>query len=272
MKNFTFVLIFLGICIFFSSCAPTYLTHLTPQQKHHTFTENGIEYTHLQQDSIEVIVGYYATEGEYLIMDVEVGNMTEDSVTFDPAVCSYMLIDSLSGNIMEFQKDGVSRPLISTAYNPEKELASIEQRIRQQEANLKAKRTFLTILAVAVTVATVAAVVNNNNSKSRDTKSPRLRAVNTNIALNLWSDSMRLIGTSAVDAHAQYSFKTDNLESLKETWQNMPLQKFVIPPKKRIRGDVIFHPEKVNGILKFIFPVANHNFEALFRQSVTKTP
>ena len=266
MKNYTCCLLLALVSL--ASCTMSRQTLLVPCQPVASFTENNIAYTRLQQDSLELIAGYYRTQGEYLVMDVEIGNMTNDSITFDPALCSYALLDSLSGLPAQVKEEGVLKTIYETAIVPEQELKQIDEKIRRKEAAMRTKTVLLTVLAVAVTIVTVAAVVKNSSSKKNDFRSSSQRAVANNNLVWLWSDSMRLIGSASADTHERFKFDAANLYDLRETWENMPLRTITIPPKQRIRGDVVFHPHALNGKLSFAFPVGKYQFDILFEQTI----
>lgn len=134
MKKLYCLSIFL--LLLWSCTAPRVLTKISPEASGGHFAM-GREYISLESDNIEVELAYDGMQGENLIFDFVVHNITPDTLSIQPADFYYVLLDSATAA----SSIGNAR----MAVHPEKVMMYYDQTLKERQED-KGVNSFLGIL------------------------------------------------------------------------------------------------------------------------------
>ena len=227
MKKFNYLSALFLICVLSSCFSPKPIIRLSPENEDTRFNHGRAMVTQTK-GNYEVSIGYESFSKDHLIFNIEVINMSDETVLVDPA----------NGYMTDRENIKVAR-----AINPEAKLLKMEMDASRQEANAK---NWGVAGAVLVTSLVVAHAVADDDNHCNDNDPDLFAFVDGN-------DS----SPRQVDYTEQPSF-----------WADETLRITHLEPNYRLNGQVLFPRIDNRRHLLLNFPIGDEVFSVTFKQKI----
>lgn len=273
IKNYTYYLIYLIIGISLSSCFVAQpVLRLSPAESDTRWLMGKEFSTKSTESGVVTAIAFEELQNNYIVIDVEISNLSDDTLLVDPADIYCTFLADTSGF---YNSNLENQTLKIFALNPEKKLLDIDKAKSRAIANQKNATAFVITAAVAV-IATSAIISSKNKNKSNNnTRSNEVnnyqrqrRSYNSGYYCPLIyvdRDNETLQTTSQIP---QNGFVSSNLDFQKENWEFKALRKTHVYPNDRIRGKLVFPASQKDSYLAFLFPYPSQNVKFLFKQKL----
>jgi hypothetical protein len=239
MKIYT---IWVATLLFAASCTPPrVVTRLVPEAPEGHF-EQGREYILLNNDGLEVELGFDGMYGEHMVFDLVVYNHASDTLALSPLDFYYEIIDHPSAD------SSMLPPRM--AIHPDRILYHYQQQLEKGE-NQKEINTLLGFIdaGIGLVANTTAFIATDDPGYIADA------VLQTLGAADYYVTNDRIIG--------------DELEAVrkeKEIVEEELFRQVHLPPGKVASGYVYFPRSDEQGYLMFCFPAGDQLFQFVYHQ------
>ncbi len=205
----------------------------------------GKEHVVQHSSDVEIGVRYSHTQGEFLVFDVDVVNLSERSILVDPVkFYSMPLADTnvtirVKGAVLKFH-----------AEDPERILERIDKRVSQEKAcqtNIALANLTTDVLTIAGDIASIGTKKTEEELKERDEARRE-------------EDNNRLI------QRVGYENTIRQLDAERAEWSTYALRKHTLWPEDTIQGRAYFRTYAKAKFLRIVLFLDGHEFTFLYRQ------
>jgi len=235
------ILFTIGVVGILQACSPEPVYRLQAEaDKTQTSYYQGVEYIHLQQDSIFLTVSYYEHTSKMFALEVEVINDSDRIIRIAPDSFAYK---SYRGSHPEDLEKFLA---YREAKDPEQKILNLDLALSQQKANQKTDELlFYTLQGV-----TLADGIISDSEKEKKEARQQL----TENAVNQEVD------------RAQYRRNRPSLRGSKKFWQTDALRVSDLWPGEKISGLVYFDMDGEAQLYHILMKIEGLKFETWFRQ------
>lgn len=235
------LIIAIGALWLLQACSPEPVYRLKAEaEEKKTSYYQGVEYVHLQQDSVFLTVSYYEHTPSLFALEVEVENRGDRIIRVSPDSMMYR----------SYGKPTPEQPgrLLTTRYakSPERKILNLDLALSQQKANRQTDE-FLFYTMQGLTLASGIAA---DNPEEREEASEQL----TENAIEQEID------------RAHYRYNRSSLRETREFWKAKTLRITDLWPGDYVRGLVYFKTDPDAKLYHFILKVENQTYDIWFRQ------
>lgn len=244
------------LAAFFGSCTPTQYVQLHPVSGP-VASVDGRYVTKANADSVEVVASYEREDMEYLALDIEIKNRSENPIDVDPAAFKMELL-----NADRKPLDKAGNVAVRQAVDPEYESGRTAYKIKKEEHRLKRAKILNTVALVAVIASDIA--TSTSRSTNRDFKSWANNRVTHDVAYNL-------IQAKRVIDHGVFADRMQRYQFEGYRWRELALKRTTLQPGESVRGFVYLPKVKEAAFLNLSYPTASGTLiQLLFEQRLTK--
>ncbi len=235
------ILLALGGLFLLQGCSPEPVYRLKSEaDKNQTSYYQGVEYIHLQKDSVFVTVSYFEHTSDMFALEVEVVNKSNRIIRVAPDSLAYKAyLGSSPENLAKFVT-------LEQAKDPEQKILNLDLALSQQKANQKTDELLFYTLQ-GITLANSIAT----DSPEESEEAGEQMAEN---AVNQQAD------------RAEYQYRRSSLRGNKKFWKTDALRITDLWPGESISGLVYFDTEPDAELYNILMRVENLQFETWFRQ------
>jgi hypothetical protein len=225
-----------------ASCAtPQVVTQLIPEAPEGKF-EMGREYIPLNNDSIDIELGFDGINGEHLVFDLVVVNRTPDTLFINPSDFYYEVLDSATAASSMYPQ--------RMAVHPERILSHYEESLEERHDQKSVNTIFGFIEAgIGLIAGTTGFIATEDPGIIIDAVLNTLGTAETYVSAD------RAIGE-----------EIDAITKEKEIVQEEIFRSLQLPPGKVASGYVYFPRYEQQGYLMFCFPLENQLFQFVYNQ------
>ncbi len=144
-----------------TGCATTVTTLRLEPASGDITTIDGRSVTKAERGGIGVVASFEREDLEYVALDVEVKNHTDQPIEVDPADFQFVALGAAQDTLADPQNTSLS--LTRAAANPTYEAGRMELKRKQETKRLKRAKVINTILMVAAVASDVSATSNNRS-------------------------------------------------------------------------------------------------------------
>lgn len=204
------------------SCAPNVTTYQLKPVSGNVSMVDGRSVTRVDQQGIGVVASFEREDMEFVTLDVEVKNLTPDSIDVNPADFKFTALNGQQDTLADPQHIGyaLTRPAADPAY----ETGRLVVKRKLEEKRLKRAKILNTVLMVA----TIASDV-SSSSRSRSY---------SEYASNRLSHSLAYEGIAikrAVD-HGTFANRMQRYDYEEYRWRELALRRHTLAPGESVRG------------------------------------
>lgn len=236
MLSFLFIL---------QACSPEPVYRLKAEANNeNTSYYQGVEYIHLEQDSVFVTMSYYEHTSKMFALEVEVTNESNQIVRVAPDSLAYKAYKGRSPQEVD------KFLTIEQAEDPEQEILNLDLALARQKANHKTDE-FLFYTLQGLTVVSGA---------TADTKEEQEEA----------GEQLVQNAVSQQIDRAEYRHNRSSLRGNKEFWKAEALRITDLWPGEKIRGLVYFDTEPDAELYNILIQFDELHYDTWFRQKKYK--
>ncbi|GAA4414234.1 hypothetical protein GCM10023187_43410 [Nibrella viscosa] len=246
-----------GLLSILSGCAPS-VYQLRPVSGDVALIE-GRPVTKAEKDGIVVVASYEKVDMDYVVLDVEVKNKTEQAIDLNPA--------DFSVYVLNRDKDTLTRPntyqpYIRQAADPIYEADVVARNQIREEKRLKRARIINTVLLVAVIASDVASTTSRKNQTFDQWATNRASHNAAYQAIQL----KRMID------HGSFADKMQRYDYEAYRWKQLALKPTTVPAGESVRGFVYLPKTQEAAYLLLNYPTPSENDKValLFEQRQEK--
>jgi len=235
------LLLIIGGLLILQACSPEPVYRLKAKvNDNQTSFYKGVEYIHLENDSVLVTISYYEHTSSMFALDVEVINNSEQIVRVAPDSFAYK---SYSGFIPENPGQLLT---FNQAKNPEQKILSLDLALSQQKANQKTDELLFYTLQGLTAANGVMAETEEEQEEAGEQLAQN--AVNQQID------------------RARYHHRRAGLRGSKEFWKAEALRITDLWPGESIRGLVYFKTDPNAKLYQILIQLDKFHYDTWFRQ------
>ena len=239
------ILFCFGVCISLQACSPEPVYRLKAEaDERQTSYYQGVEYIHMQQDSLHLTLSYYEHTSSMFALEVEIVNETNRIVRVAPDSFGYK-----SYNGVDPENPGKLRTF-AQAKNPEQKILNLDLALSQQKANQQTDELLFYTLQGLTLASGIAA-----DSKEEQEEAGEQLAEN---AVHQQVD------------RAEYRYNRSSLRGTREFWEAEALRITDLWPGEKIRGLVYFETDPDAKLYKILMINGDFRFSTWFRQNKYK--
>jgi hypothetical protein len=205
-----------------SSCAPKITTYQLKPVSGNVALIDGRSVTRVDQNGIGVVASFDREDMEFVTLDVEIKNLTGDSIDVNPADFKFTALNKQQDTLADPQHTGFS--LTRPAADPAYETGRLVMKRKLEEKRLKRAKILNTVLMVA-TIASDVSSSNRSRSYSEYTS-------------NRVSHSLAYEGIAikrAVD-HSTFANRMQRFDYEEYRWRELALRRHTLAPGETVRG------------------------------------
>jgi hypothetical protein len=205
-----------------SSCAPKVTTYQLKPVSGNVALVDGRSVTRVDQNGIGIVASFEREDQEFVTLDVEIKNLTRDSLDVNPADFRFTALNSRQDTLSDPRNTALS--LTRSAADPAYEAGRLVSKRKQEEKRLKRAKIINTVLMVA----TIASDV-SSSSRSRSY---------SEYANNRLSHSVAYEGIAikrAVD-HSTFANRMQRYDYEEYRWRELALRQHTLAPGETVRG------------------------------------
>lgn len=240
-----------------SSCTPTQYVQLHPVSGP-IAPIDGRLVTKASADSVEVIASFEREDMEFIALDIEFKNHTNNPIDLNPA---NFQTEWLTDNREPLNLAG--RSPVRQAADPGYELNRTAFKIRKEERRLKTAKILNTVLLVAV----IASDITSSSSQR------------TNRDFGSWASNRiehdagySLIQAKRVIDHGVFADRMQRYQFEEYRWRELALKQTIVQPGESVRGFVYLPKVNEAAFLNLSYPTASGtSISLLFEQTIAKT-
>lgn len=150
-----------GIAGVLTNCAPTVTTLRLEPTSGDITTIDGRSVTKAERNGVGVVASFEREDLEYVALDIEVKNRTDQPIEVDPADFRFAALGAAQDTLTD-PRD-TSLPITRSAANPTYEAGRMDLKRKQEAKRLKRAKVINTILMVAAVASDVSATGNNRS-------------------------------------------------------------------------------------------------------------
>lgn len=235
------LLFIIGVLLGIQACSPEPVYRLKAEADNdQTSYYQGVEYIHMQKDSVQLTVGYYEHTSNLFALEVEVINNSDRIIRVAPDSFKY---ESYVGE----QPENPGKLLtVNTAKDPEQKILNIDMELSRQEVRQKGDE-FLFYTLQGLTVASAVAA---------DTKEEREEA-GEDLAENAVHQQID---------RAEYRYDRSSLRQSRQFWEGEVLRITDLWPNESIRGLVYFKTDPEARLYNIVMKIEELHFNTWFLQ------
>lgn len=207
-----------------SSCAPTMTSYRLEPVSGDVATIEGRSVTKAEQNGIGVVASFEREDLDYMALDIEVKNYTDQPIDINPADFHVTALSDKQDTLPDPRN--ISLTLTRTAADPTYEAGRMGLKRKQEEKRLKRAKVFNTILMVAAVASDV--------SSSSNSRSYR-EYINNRVAHSFAYEGLAL--KRAVD-HSTFANRMQRYDYEEYRWRELALKANTLAPGESIRGFV----------------------------------
>ncbi len=213
--------------------------------------------TRAESDSLMVVASFEREDMEYLAMDIEIKNRSNQAIDFDPSRFRYVALDANEDTLRD--ERNASLPVFRFAANPATEVELVKDKVAREERRIKTAKVINTVLLVAAIASDV-----SSSSRRQDYGSWARNRVAHNNAYNL-------IQAKRVIDHGVFANRMQQFDFESYRWRELAVHRTYIQPGESVRGFVYLPKAKQAAFLRLIYPMAETGGVTLtFMQTLTK--
>ncbi|GAA4465456.1 hypothetical protein GCM10023189_46110 [Nibrella saemangeumensis] len=259
MKRITYTptLVLLALLSLLSGCAPS-VYQLRPVSGD-VITLDGRPVTKAEKDGIVVVASYEKQDMDYVVLDVEVKNKTDEPIEVNPADFSVYALGSHQDTLT---RPNTSRPYIRSAADPTYEADMVARNQLREEKRLKRAKVINTVLMVAVVASDVASTTSRRN-QTYD------RWVTNRTSHNAAYQAIQL--KRMID-YGSFADKMQRYDYEAYRWKQLALKATTVPAGESVRGFVYLPKtqEAAYLLLNYPTPADGEKLSLLFEQRQEK--
>jgi len=235
------ILLAVGGLFLLQACSPEPVYRLKSEaDKNQTSYYQGVEYIHLEKDSVFVTISYFEHTSDMFALEVEVANESDRIIRVAPDSMAYKAyLGSNPENPTQFLN-------LEQAKDPEQKILNLDLALSQQKANQKTDELLFYTLQ-GVTLASGIAAETPEESE----EAGKQMAEN---AVNQQAD------------RAEYRYRRSSLRGSKKFWKTDALRITDLWPGESVSGLVYFDTEADAELYNILIRVEDLQFETWFRQ------
>jgi hypothetical protein len=218
---------------------PVYRLKAEADEKQTSYYQ-GVEYIHMQKDSVFVTVSYYKHTANMFALEVEVDNQSNRIVRVAPDSLGYKSFSGHSpkhrGQILTFEQ----------AKSPEQKILELDLALSQQKANQQTNELLYFTLQGVTLASGIAAETEEQREEAGE-----------DLAQNAVHQQ--------VD-RAEYRYDRSSLRSTREYWEAKTLRITDLWPGESVRGLVYFRTDTDARLYQILMHLDELNFDTWFRQ------
>lgn len=235
------LLLAIGVLFILQACSPEPVYRLKAEANdEETSYYQGVEYIHMEDDSVLITLSYYEHTSSMFALDVEVTNRSDNIVRVAPDSFAYKAyLGASPNNLSKFLT-------LAQAKNPEQKILNLDLALARQKANKKTDEfLFYTLQGL-----TVASGVMAETEEDQEEVSEQL----TRNAVDQQID------------RAEYRYNRASLRGSKQFWKAEALRITDLWPGESIRGLVYFKTKPDAELYKILIHLDDYHFHTWFRQ------
>ena len=205
-----------------SNCAPTITTYHLEPVSGDVATIDGRQVTKAEQNGLGVVASFEREDLEFVALDVELKNNTDQPIDVNPAHFRFTALDSTRTPLTDL--NAPNQLLTQTAADPTYEAGRIDYKRKQEEKRLKRAKVFNTILMVA-TIASDVSSSSHNRSYGE--------YINNRITHNFAYQGIAI--KRAVD-YGTFANRMQQYDYEEYRWRELALKANTLAPGQSIRG------------------------------------
>lgn len=240
-----------------SSCNPTQYIRLQPVSGA-VASVDGRSVTKADVDSVEVVASFEREDMDYLALDIEIKNRSDQAIDINPADFRMELLNKahqpldLAGMVNSRQ-----------AADPEYEVGRAEFNVKKEEKRLKRAKILNTVLLVAVVASDIAS--SSSRQTNRDYQSWANNRITHDVAYNL-------IQAKRVIDHGVFADRMQRYQFENYRWRELAMKRSLVQPGESVRGFVYLPKVKEAAFLNLSYPTTSGtSVQLLFEQTLSKT-
>jgi hypothetical protein len=219
------------------SCAPSPIYRLHPVDEDTTWLF-GQQYAKVTEPEFEMAVAFDRSYRDYLIFDVEVTNLSEESFLVSPEQFYYRPTS---------QADARASNRFRHAVDPEKKLLDIDKKASKKEADQRTEMFFVATGTIVEVIDTV--------SGGRDAEDDA---------------AYTQMHVQHEISQQEFERRMTDLNSLREHWQTETMRKTDLGPDYSVAGKVYFPISKNASHIELHLPLATKEVLVVFEQTKHK--
>lgn len=239
------LLFIIGVLLGIQACSPEPVYRLKAEADNdQTSYYQGVEYIHMQKDSVQLTVGYYEHTSNLFALEVEVINNSDRIVRVTPDSFKY---ESYIGE----QPENPGKLLtVNTAKDPEQKILNIDMELSRQKASQQSDE-FLYYTLQGLTLASTVAT---------DTKEEREEAEKDLVDNEVHQQIDR----------EEYRYNRSSLRQSRQFWEDEVLRITDLWPNESIRGLVYFKTDPEASLYNIVMKIEELHFKTWFLQQEYK--
>lgn len=235
------LLLTFGVIWTFQACSPEPVYRLKAEaEEDQTSYYQGVEYIHMEKDSVQLTVSYYEHTSDFFALDVEVLNNSNRIVRVAPESFAYESYDGYPpenpGNLLK----------VSTAKDPEQKLLNIDLALSKQKAQQKGDEFFF----FALQGLTLAKAITADSKEEQEEAGE-----------DLVENTVR----QQID-RSEYRHNRSGLHESREFWKAEALRITDLWPGESIRGLVYFENNPDAILYNILAEIEDLHFNTWFMQ------
>ncbi len=235
------VLFIFGILLVIQACSPKPVYRLKAEaDKDQTSYYQGVEYIHMQKDSVQLTVSYYEHTSNLFALEVEVINNSNRIVRVTPDSFKY------ESYTRERPRNPGKLLTVNTAKDPEQKILNIDMELSRQEVRQKGDE-FLFYTLQGLTVA---------SAVTADTKEEQEEA----------GDDLAENAVHQQIDRAEYRYDLSSLRQRRKFWKAEALRITDLWPNESIRGLVYFKTDPEAKLYNIVMKIEELHFNTWFLQ------
>lgn len=207
-----------------SSCAPTVSTLQLEPVSGDVATIDGRAVTKVERNGVGVVASFEREDMEFITLDVEVKNRTNDTLNVNPADFRFVALGAQQDTLSDPRNTAAT--LAGAAADPSYEAGRIQLKQKQEVKRLKRAKVFNTVLMVAAIASDV-----SSSSKSRSYN----EYIGNRVAHHFAYQG--IAAKRAID-HSTFADRMQRYEYEEYRWGTIALKANSLAPGESVRGFV----------------------------------
>lgn len=239
-----------------SSCAPTLTTYRLEPVSGDVTTLDGRRVTKAEQGGVGVVASFEREDLDYVALDVEVKNHTDQPINVNPADFRFVALGAAQDTLSDANTHSA---LIRSAADPTYEAGRMDLKRKQEVKRLKRAKILNTVLLVA-------AIASDASSSSRN------RSYGEWVGNRVKHDlAYQAIAVKRAVDHGTFANRMQRYDYEEYRWRELALRTNTVQPGESVRG-FVYLPKVANAnYLAISYTVPEQEAVALlFKQDLVK--
>ena len=240
-----------------SSCAPTVSTLQLEPVSGDVATIDGRAVTKIERNGVGVVASFEREDMEFVTLDVEVKNRTNDTIEVNPADFHFVALGTQQDTLRDPRN--AAAKFAGEAADPTHEAGRIQLKQKQEVKRLKRAKVFNTVLMIAAIASDV-----SSSSKSRSYN----EYVGNRVAHNVAYQGIAV--KRAID-HSTFADRMQRYDYEEYRWRTIALKANALAPGESVRGFVYLPKVQAARYLAVTYSLPEQaTVPILFKQEVIK--